>query len=70
MSPDMATTKEEAKRKISVAVYAATGIVERLEAEGVIIGNGHHIRQKIAAMAAELVAERWAEPEAVSAHSV
>jgi hypothetical protein len=55
------TTLDEAKRQISNAVYAATSLVERLEHAGLLHGNGHHIRQELAAHAATVVAERWTE---------
>ena len=59
-------TLEDAKRIIENEVYKVTGIVERLEYvrdtesnERKIIGNGHHIRQEMAAMAAKIVERRW-----------
>lgn len=52
-------TKEEAQARIQTEVYKATALFERLEMDKRILGNGHHIRQKIAEFAASLVAERW-----------
>lgn len=40
-------------------IYAAAWLYEALEYKGVILGNGHHIRQKLVAMAEELFNERW-----------
>lgn len=52
-------TFEQAAAEISKAVYAATGIFEKLEGEGLISGNGHHARQKIAHAAVEDLRARW-----------
>ena len=51
----------QAKCRIENAVYVATELFERLEGAGLVWGNGHHMRQKIAKMAADLVEERWNE---------
>jgi len=50
---------ETAKNDISNAVYAATGLFESLETVDKINGNGHHVRQKIALFAADLMEKRW-----------
>jgi len=52
-------TLKEAEAEVSKAVYAATKIFEDLEAQGVILGNGHHARQKLAALAVEDLRSRW-----------
>lgn len=57
----------DASAKISNRVYAATGLIEQLEycksKDGGkrIRGNGHHLRQEIAAFAAKLLKENWEE---------
>jgi phosphotransacetylase len=55
-------TLEEAQAKIQNEVYAATLILEKLEVAGLVTGNGHHMRQKVAAFASEMVKERWTGP--------
>lgn len=55
-------TLEQAAARISNEVYNATALVEQLEGAGLIRGNGHHIRQKMAAMCEELFRERWNGP--------
>lgn len=52
---------EEAKVEISNSVYEATSLFEFLENAGKIRGNGHHMQQRIALFAAELMEERWIE---------
>jgi acetoin utilization deacetylase AcuC-like enzyme len=54
-----AMTVEQASAEISKAVYAATAIMEKLEAAGHLKGNGHHARQKLATAAAEDLKSRW-----------
>lgn len=57
-------TAEEKQRiavEIEQAVLDATRIIERLEAEGRIVGNGFHIRQDIARYAKEKFLERCRE---------
>lgn len=46
---------------VSNQVYHASLIFERLENAGKIKGNGHHVAQKVAAFAEEMVKERWIE---------
>jgi hypothetical protein len=53
---------EDAKTELGNAVYSATGYVERLEYAGKVCGNGHHIRQEIAAAAQCILEERWRQP--------
>jgi phosphotransacetylase len=53
------TTLEEASAEVSKAVYAATAAFERLEGDGLIMGNGHHARQKLAQAAVEDLKARW-----------
>lgn len=55
-------TLEKAEAELSKAVYAATDLLERLEAEGFIVGNGHHARQKLAAAAVAELRARWRDP--------
>ncbi len=52
----------QAQAQISNAVYEATRVIEELEHTGRIRGNGHHIRQRIAKFAEDLLTERW-EPK-------
>jgi len=52
---------ERAKVEVENAVYRATDLYERLEGAGLVWGNGHHMRQKIAKMASDLLEERWNE---------
>jgi hypothetical protein len=52
-------TREQAEAEISKAVYEATAIFERLEGQGLIMGNGHHARQKLAQAAVEDLRSRW-----------
>lgn len=56
-------TVDEAAAKISNEVYKATAMFERLEMQGLVIGNGHHMQQRVAEFAASLVRERWAPPK-------
>ena len=50
---------EEACAEISREVYKATAVLERLETEGLITGNGHHARQLLARTAADEIRKRW-----------
>lgn len=59
----MTLTLEEARREITNAVYAATALIETWEHEGMIVGNGHHIRQQAADNVADLVETRWREAD-------
>lgn len=52
-------TKEDAKRLLSISVYQATSLIDKLEGAGKIRGNGHHARQKLSAYAEEEVEGRW-----------
>ena len=45
------------------AVYKATRIIEDLEGQGKVIGNGHHIRQQISAFAVRMLISRWRHDE-------
>lgn len=50
---------EELARRVSNAVYAAAvKHYEAAEYTGAIVGNGHHMAQKIAEMAKDLLLER------------
>ena len=50
---------EDMARDIESAVLDATQVIETLEAAGLIVGNGWHIRQDIAKYAKDKVLERW-----------
>lgn len=52
-------TEDQAVNFIENAVYEASALFERLEWVNKVRGNGHHIRQNIAAKAGELMRERW-----------
>lgn len=54
--------KDEAASRLSNLVYEATELFERLEGAGLIRGNGHHMRQKVAKFATDLLEERWVGP--------
>lgn len=62
-----AMTLEDASAEISKRVYAATGLIEKLEyckaSDGSkrIRGNGHHLRQEISEFAVKLPKENWEE---------
>ena len=53
----------EAESAISNIVYEATELFERLEYLGLVRGNGHHIRQKLARAAMEELRSRWLGPK-------
>jgi hypothetical protein len=44
-------------------VYQATVMLETLANYRIIRGNGHHIRQEAARLVANLLKERWIDPE-------
>lgn len=50
---------ETAKTEISNKVYEVTRLFESLETKGKILGNGHHIRQRIAVVAAQEMVRAW-----------
>lgn len=50
---------ETAVADIGNAVYMACSLYERLEGKRKIHGNGHHMRQKVAEFAKNLMEERW-----------
>jgi len=50
---------ETAQVEIEQAVYNAALLFERLEGVKKVHGNGHHMAQRIAAQAKELLVERW-----------
>ena len=62
-----AMSLKDAQVELSNALYAASKLIEELEytknSKGAkkVQGNGHHIRQRIAAFGEELLAERWRE---------
>jgi len=63
----MKFTDEELKKmslektivELTNEVYDATALFELMEHRGKIIGNGHHIRQKISKFAEDLMRNRW-----------
>lgn len=60
---------ELALAEISNQVYLATSMIEDLESQQDLIGNGHHLRQELALRAQVLVFNHWkneAEKEALS----
>lgn len=61
--PDLSQiSKEDAMNLVSNQVYAATALIEQLEAAGRLSGNGHHARQQLAKLAADEVNARWIHP--------
>ena len=50
---------EDAVGRIENMVYGASELFELLEFAGPVRGNGHHIRQQVAAFAGNLMRERW-----------
>lgn len=54
-------TKDHAVADIGNAAYKATCLFEHLERAGKVVGNGHHMRQKCAEFASQLMTERWRE---------
>lgn len=54
-----AMTEDQAVNFIENFVYDATALFEMLEWVNKVYGNGHHMRQNIAAKAGELMRERW-----------
>lgn len=55
----LSMTEDQAVNFIENAVYEAGALFERLEGVNKVRGNGHHMRQNIAAKAGELMRERW-----------
>lgn len=56
---DAEWTLANAEAELTNAVYQATAIFEKLERAGKIVGNGHHIRQKIAQQVVANLNDRW-----------
>lgn len=52
-------TLKDAEIDLANAVYEATGMIEDWEIQGSVRGNGHHIRQLIAAEAILILRKRW-----------
>ena len=57
-------TLGQAQNELSNALYNAAGLIELLEYSGPdnkkrFVGNGHHMRQLVAKMGSDLLAERW-----------
>jgi len=53
-----AESAESLENEVGKTIYKAALIFERLEAAGVIVGNGHHIAQKLSTAAEKLFRER------------
>ena len=54
-------SKREAQKAIANDVYASCALLEHLADVGNLKGGGHHMRQKVAAFASDLMGERWKE---------
>ena len=50
---------EEVRARVSNKVYEATRLIEDLEGAGVLRCNGHHVRQRIAALATDELKSIW-----------
>lgn len=61
--PDPVPDLPEAERQLRNAIYEASRIFETLERAGLIKGNGHHARQKLAQKAVDDLRERWIGPQ-------
>ena len=53
----------DAQQRLSRSIYDASLLLEQLEGAGLVIGNGHHMRAKIAEFATNLLKERWINQE-------
>jgi hypothetical protein len=53
----------DAEVELSNLVYEATALIERLEGAGLVWGNGHHHRQRVAEFATNLLKESWRGPK-------
>lgn len=51
--------RQEYEAELSREVYGASELLERLERKGLLFGNGHHMRQKVATFAVGLLKSRW-----------
>jgi hypothetical protein len=56
-------TMEHATTAICNAIYETALFYERLEGAGKITGNGHHMAQELASVAAAMLRDRWIAPE-------
>lgn len=57
-------SKKNISNEASNLVYRAIiGLLESLEHQNLIVGNGHHMAQKLAQTAEEMVLARWKEKE-------
>jgi len=56
-------TLSQAETEISNKVYEACLLFERLEHVKKVRGNGHHMMQKVAAFAVDLLRIRWEEEQ-------
>jgi 20S proteasome alpha/beta subunit len=56
-------TKDQAIDLIENAVYDTCHLFERLEGVNKVYGNGHHMMQKVAEFAGNLMKERWKDPK-------
>jgi hypothetical protein len=60
-----AVSLDDACVELSNALYMATELYERLEGAGLIGGNGHHARQRVAGQAVEWLRNREATTERI-----
>lgn len=61
MESDNEKAMLDACADLSNEVYKSTQLYETLEYKGLVYGNGHHMRQKVAEFAVNLLKERWIE---------
>jgi hypothetical protein len=52
-------TADNAAMEMGVRVYNAAMFVERLEAAGKLLGNGHHFAQELSLIASERLRKLW-----------
>lgn len=58
-------TKERAMQLVEREVFQATQLFEKLEGAQVLMGNGHHMRQHVAKLAADYMDERFTQAEEI-----
>ena len=62
-------TKEQALAEVGNAIYRAALIFEKLEHDGLIVGNGHHAAQNLADQARCMLEQRWIDPKDKTANT-
>lgn len=60
---------EDALQQLSNSVYTNTALIEKLEGQGLVDGNGHHARQYLAVEAQVTLLKRWRNKDEVLALS-